>query len=200
MLIVERELAAVVYLLYAMDCIHWLKPGQVAMTRTLTQGWRTHACTTGSYTLLGRKPIVVQPFDLRPGFLILPDGLPAADRPRFLKKLLRRQLEDIGIITFFSWLGALNLLLLLPALLAANVFERWWHIPTILAAAVHAAIGIEVFFQAAPWRRAYPGNFWEQFVPLLLNPIAALRSGDILLRAAADGKMDPPRTTPLPAP
>ena len=48
MLIVERELAAVVYLLYAMDCVHWLKPGQVAMTRAISQGWRTHACTSSA--------------------------------------------------------------------------------------------------------------------------------------------------------
>lgn len=194
MLTIERELAAAIYVLYAFECIHWLKQGQAAITLRWDGTWKRHHATAESYTLAGRMPIIVNPIDLRPAFIEVSPDQPLPFIDRTTGKLNLNQLPNMRLLTFFSALGAMNLLIMLPALLLTGFLGAWWQLVIALGIFVQTGIAAEVFEQARPWRSAEPAEFWREYIALLLNPIAAIRSGDVLLKGLvkiADGT--PPR-------
>lgn len=182
MLTIERELAVVIYALYALECIHWLKQGQSAMIRRWDGTWKSHHATAASYTLAGRMPIIVNPFDLRPAYIEVSSDQAFMIIDRKTGKLIREKLSDMYLLTFFSVLGALNLLIILPFLLLSGFLGAWWQSVIALGISTQICIAAEVFEQAKPWRVADPVGFWREYIALLLNPIAAIRSGDILLK------------------
>jgi hypothetical protein len=186
MLTPERELAAAVYILYAADCVHWLKAGQAAVTRRPGGRWSLHEHTDASYTLLGWMPVVVNPFDLRPSFAWAHPGESTSTPNEAAHELLRRELPNIDSLTLVSIIGCLNLLVVFPAVLITGLFPVPFLIPAIIAGSVHVTLAVDVFIQGAKWRRADRAGFWRQYLPLLLNPIAALRSGDVMLKAASE--------------
>ena len=116
MLTIESELTFAIYALYAIDCVHWLRPGQMALTRRLRGGWRTHQLQDDSYTLLGRMPVFVNPIDLRPSYLAgsIEELSTLRDSEHDLDQ---RFSADTRMLTMLSICGAINLLLLLPLLL-----------------------------------------------------------------------------------
>ena len=57
-----------------------------------------------------------------------------------------------------------------------------WRIPFSIALFMQISIAVEFFEQGKAWRRTFSADFWQQFVPILVNPLAALRSNDVLLR------------------
>jgi hypothetical protein len=196
MLAVEREFSAAIYCLYLVDCLHWLKPGQAALTRRITGGWKRWEHREESFTLLGRMPVFANVFDLRPGWIVgdaqslLPENLSAQEIDDFLDKQFPRWkfLLDLSI------LAALNLLVLLPGLLIDGSLAVLWPAPALLLF-THAAIAIEVFAQSKKWRAADKAGFWREYFSMLLNPVAALRCGDLLLEfsvRAESGGASPP--------
>jgi len=194
MLTIEHELAAAIYVLYASECIHWLKQGQAAMTIRWDGTWKRHHATTESYTLAGRMPISVNPIDIRPAYLELSPDQPLTLLDRKTGKLICEKLPDLRLLTFFSALGAFNLLMILPASLLTGFLGALWKLVVALGLSVQIGIAAEVFEQARPWRAAEPAEFWREYIALLLNPIAAIRSGDVLLKGlvkVAEG--GPPR-------
>jgi hypothetical protein len=186
MLTPELELAAAIYILYVADCVHWLKSGQSAVTRRITGTWRLHEHSESSYTLLGWMPVMVNPFDLRPSFaMVSPEALTdASNQPA--EELLRREFPTIHSLTILSVIGSLNLLGMFPAFLIMGFFPIPWSVPVTIAASVQIALGVVVFIQCGKWRRVDPVGFWRQYIPLLLNPMAALRSGDVMLKSASE--------------
>jgi hypothetical protein len=63
-----------------------------------------------------------------------------------------------------------------------GMLERWWRIPALLLILSHFGIASELFVQAQRWRAIDRGDFWREYIALLLNPVAALRAGDLLSR------------------
>jgi hypothetical protein len=178
---IELELASAIYVLYALDCIHWLKPGQMALTRRLKSGWRIQHFCDGSYTLLGRMPVFANPIDLRPSFLaanIEDLGHLESTTPDVVKRCV----PESRAITALSRLSAVNLLLFLPVLLLTGYLGAWWRLTVCVLLFTQVGLAFEVFEQGTAWRHEHPTDFWQQFLSLLLNPLAALRSGDVLLR------------------
>ena len=184
MLTVERELTIALYALYAIECIHWLKEGQVAVTRKLDGTWRVHECGAEAYTLLGRMPVFVNPFDLRPSFARIPLTVPDMIAAR-LDKLFATKLPEVEILTAISIFNALNLLLILPLFLVIGFIPVWWEIWAGFALLGHIALNVGFFLQGRDWRRSDAGSFWRELLSILLNPLAALRCGDVLLREIA---------------
>lgn len=176
MLPIERELAVAIWGLYAIDCVHWLKPGETAFIRTWRGKWPRHVYREEAFTLLGRMPVAVNPLDLRPGIVVLSAAEGSrvdADRDRL------HGFRELGVLLAVSWFAAINLLILVPALLLKGWFEFVWKIPASALAVTHVWILLEVFFRTRRWRRRAPGEFWPEFIALLLNPVGALRAGDM---------------------
>jgi hypothetical protein len=95
--------------------------------------------------------------------------------------LANEKIPAMGVLTSLAILGALNLLVVLPFLLLTGLLGVWWRPVIALLISTQIGIAVEVFLGAKPWRAADPGGFGREFLALLLNPIAALRSGDVLL-------------------
>jgi hypothetical protein len=184
MLAVERELTAAIYLLYAIDCTHWIKAGQAAVTRRIGGGWRIWEHRADGFTLLGFAPVFVHPFDLRPGWFVLRSHALSSGRVsrHAIQKFLRRAMPRGKALAWIATLAALNQLLLLPVLLLLGVFQRFWPLTVSLLVATHATLMVETYQQAEPWRRCDRGGFLREYVALLLNPVAALRAADVLGR------------------
>jgi hypothetical protein len=186
---VERELIILIWALYSIDCIHWVKPGETALVRTLGGRWNPHPCREDSFTLLGRMPIFANPVDLRPSFVVLPatdtDTASAARAiartVRFVSRLQNRILWTIAT----AYLAAINLLLVIPSLLALGWFGYLWRAPVALLAVTHVCLVTDVFFLSRRVRRTQPSHFWPEFIALLLNPAAALRAADLATRFGA---------------
>jgi hypothetical protein len=178
MLPIERELAIAIWVLYSIDCVHWLKPGEIAFTRARRGAWKRRAYREEAFTLLGRMPVAVNPLDLRPGLIVVSatkDSFTQAGLERRARRDLKRRYSLVAV----SYVAAANLLLLVPALLLNGWFEFAWKVPVTTLAATHAFILIEVFFGMGPRRRRSPGSFWPEFIALLLNPVGALRAADL---------------------
>ena len=144
--------------------------------------WKRHQATEESYTLAGIMPVAVNPIDLRPAYIRVYPNQQITIIDRTTGRLIREKLPGVGLLTSLSILGALNLLIILPILLLTGFLGGWWQLVTALALFTQIGIAIEAFELAKPWRSADPASFWREYVALLLNPIAALRSGDILLK------------------
>ena len=180
MLPIEREFAVAIWVLYSIDCVHWLKPGESALVRRWGAGWKLQEHREEAFTLLGRMPVVVNPLDLRPGLVILRSGLGGAADAREAGARVKKQLKGTGVLTAVAYIAAVNLLVLVPALLLKGWFEFLWKIPVALLVWTHVLLVSEVVFRAKEWRRAEPGKFWPEFVAIALNPVGALRAGDLL--------------------
>ncbi|HKF47123.1 MAG TPA: hypothetical protein VKB38_07170 [Terracidiphilus sp.] len=177
---IEQELAFLIWVLYAVDCIHWLGPGQAALTRRINGTWKIARHSEGTFTLLGRMPVLVAPLDLRPGFVVsnstdLPEGQSGIET-------IGDKVEDLEahtrILTALAILAAANLLIIIPVLLFMQWFEGAWA-PIGVLAACHVAIAAEVFRLSGDWRAEKDSNFWQHYIALVLNPAAALRAGDL---------------------
>jgi len=182
MLSIEREFITLIYAIYAIDCIHWLKPGEEAFTRRILGGWHRQENKDGSFTLLGHMPVVRNPLDLRPGWIVCSDrgtkgcGLRAGAAHLFLE----RSLPERHFMTAFSALSALNLLVSLPATLALGLIASRWKFLSILILVTHATLCFELYSQAKRWRQMDRQGFWRNFGAIVLNPISAIRSNDVL--------------------
>lgn len=192
MLAIERELSAAIYLLYAIDCVHWLKPGQVSLTRSLNCGWKRWEFREEGFTLLGFAPVIVNPIDIRPGWVVSTvHRLPVGEAyPLLMNDFLDKLMPDRAALTAVTILSGVNLLVLLPALLITGHLEAYWEFPFVLLLVAQILILTEVYLQAERWRTKDTWNFWREFIPLLLNPIAALRSGDVLCKGLFDLEAD----------
>jgi hypothetical protein len=178
MLPIERELAVAIWALYSIDCVHWLKPGEVAFTRGRGKTWKNHPYREEAFTLLGRMPVIVNPLDLRPGLVVVSAAEESRTQAR-LEGAARRDLKRRFALVAISYIAAVNLLVLVPALLLKGWFEFAWKVPAASLLATHACILLEVLFGMRKWRRQAPGAFWPEFIALLLNPVGALRASDL---------------------
>lgn len=183
MLTIESELTAAIYILYAVDCVHWLEPGQMAIVRRLGKGWGSRPFREDSYTLLGRMPVFVNPIDLRPSCMsgAIEDLHKVEQSPA---ATVLQCAPDTTVITALAYVGAFNMLVFVPALLITGYLSTLWRVPLTLLLWTQLSLGWAVVAKGRAWRRASSGDFWRQFVSIHLNPLAALRSGDVLLQGS----------------
>ena len=188
MLATERELIALVYALYGIDCTHWLKQGEVAFTRRLSGGWKRSEWNENSFSLLGRMPVISNPLDLRPGLIISENKTRpiSKDINNSLQTFQRKFLPRQDLFTALSITAALNLLVFVPALLVLGVFESFWIIPCSVMLVMHLSLITQFYSKSKLWRASCSSKFWQEFIALTLNPVAALRCGDVLSRRLFD--------------
>ena len=179
----ELELLAALYLLYFYECLYWVRPDEQALTRISGEdggAWRVHPLTRQSFTMLGRRAVLVDPLLLQPGF-IRTEVTPGVDAEGVA--MLRRVAADI---TDFSLLAtqcriqAALLLVVLPILLVTHhLTPRWPEYAGVLLFS-HALLCRFL------WRAlgVLPlGIRGKVFGPALLNPLGATRVLDPLAQA-----------------
>jgi hypothetical protein len=114
---VETELFSALVLIYMNECVYWLGPNDLAYTRSSAISWKTHRNDVQSFTLLGKMPILVDPFLLLPGFIKCPVSTlalnPSIDRTlrRVSKQAMRIwflevqcQVQGILLLLFLPWI------------------------------------------------------------------------------------------------
>jgi hypothetical protein len=177
------ELLAVLYLLYAMECIKWLAPGEQVFTRKSANGWAEHRPDEMSYKLLGRMPLLVDPLLFRPGFLRVKGSVPQARlRERALRRTAHR-LNNLWITDLLCRLQAMLLLLYVPAVVALHRLSAMW--PLLLGAILTNHVLLMVAFYIA-LRRFGCSRMLAAIGPLLLNPLGATRAMEALSQVIFD--------------
>jgi len=137
--------------------------------------------------LLGRMPVLANPIDLRPGWAVYNFNA-SSFTTESIEQFLEKSMPDRRYLTAISILAGLNLLVVFPWLLISGLLGIYFRAPVTLLTVMHLLIGFEVYAQGRVWRTQKQGEFWREFISLLLNPVAALRSGDVLCQALFDLK------------
>jgi hypothetical protein len=174
----EHELISAVYAIYLFDCLHWLAPGEIAMTRKMVGGWYVRRVEILSFTLLGRLPFLTNPVDFRPGLIRFKE-------PEFaLATSDHKQLNSIcyfgRLLPLYCGSGAMLFLLLLPLLAEFGWLPIVWVYLLAALLSIHVLIVTEFLRKGCAWRAEDPASFWRSFTSLCINPLAALRTGDVL--------------------
>ena len=151
-----------------------------------------HRYRDDSYTLLGRMPVFVNPIDFRPTYLSGPvEELEHSEQ--LIPDQILLHLRGTEFLTVISWIGAINLLVFMPVLLMTGYLAAWWRVPFSIALCTQVCMAFEIYWQGTEWRRGRAGDFWQKLISLLLNPLAALRSGDVLLNGLFEAGLDKSR-------
>ncbi len=171
----ETELLTALYVLYANECVFWLKPGERAYTRDGAGSWKLWQIGAHSFTLRARAAAVSSPLLWRAAFLRRAAEAPDADS-RALTRTARR-LDGMSTLTWFCRLQAIVLLLYGPAIVLLHQMERLWPLLAGIILLNHAVL---LAFLSRELRRYVPGRVLPALAPVLLNPVGALRSLDVL--------------------
>ncbi len=178
----DGELVCVVYALYLFDCIHWIRIGEVAATRGFWTGWKFWKMDDLSFTLLGRMPVLVNPIDFRPGFVRLGSAL-AQDCETFVNMSDQDSDHIRGFshsLTLCCGCGGVLFLVALPLIVQSGWLSFLWKPLLLMIGIMHTAIVAEFVRNSSEWRIIEPRTFWRTLVAVSLNPISALRAGDVL--------------------
>jgi hypothetical protein len=178
----ERNLIYAVYALYLFDCIRWIKPGEVALTRAFWTGWKVWKVDDLSFTLLGRVPVFINPVNFRPGFIRM-TGTSAKDwstKGDLAGSEFDFSCPSSKLFTSCCVCGAFQSLVVLPLLLQSGWFSVFWKPLIILIGLTHTAILAGFLRNGFEWMVKEPRSFWRAFLGVFLNPISALRAGDLL--------------------
>jgi hypothetical protein len=175
----ELSLIVVIYGLYLWDCLHWIERGAIAFTATTASAWKKTEITKLTYTLLGRAPVLRNPFLFTPGLIIIDitsgKRLSAAELAIQLKTI-RTQTR---LLQFASTVSAIMFLVILPAIVKLGLISFYWR-PLLTALALAHFLTIGSFFYSTPeWRKHDSSSYRSTILSLALNPLAALRSADL---------------------
>lgn len=177
----ERALIAAVYTIYLFECLHWIRPEEIAATRKLLGGWHHWEVSDLSFTLLGRLPVLTNPLEFRAGFVRVIKRPDLTNVGRNLSDLWLNNLFSFGqLLPLYCAAGGLLFLVMLPAVVELGWLSMSWKPLLATVASFHTLIMIEFIRKGSSWRAEEPGLFWNSFASLCLNPLAALRAGDVL--------------------
>jgi hypothetical protein len=176
----ERQLILAVYVIYLVECLHWLSPGEVVITRKITGGWRRRKVTLLSFTLLGSAPLFLNPIDFRGGLVRVARQEERGNVLTRSDKGPNRACSFGALLPVFCGCGAVLFLVVLPVLAASGWLPSSWIYLVSAALSVHVLIVLEFFDRGRFWRTTEPRSFWKSFASLCLNPLAAVRAGDVL--------------------
>jgi hypothetical protein len=186
MMRIDIEVIGVVYALYAYDCIHWLKEEEVGFTRGWSRDWRTWRHSITSFTLLSRRPCVVNPLPFFAGFASAKeDELPETEAAEILQELDRRLGGSGTALAVATSAEAAVMLLLVPAMFLTNLVHYAWQPLLALIVMTHAATAILFVRGARRWECSRHDRVMD-LVAILANPLSAIRSEDVLVQRAFD--------------
>jgi hypothetical protein len=174
----ETSLIAVIYLIYLHDCVYWLSPDEVAMTRSSSTSWRPNAATALSFTLLGKRPLLVDPFLIRPGFVRLKLlSLPVPNRTNKALRALATRLDRWWILELQCQVQAMLLLFFLPAVIWTHRLAYGWKFFMLALLISHFLLCLSLWLAM---RRCAVSKPFSLAAPFVLNPLGATRIIDAL--------------------
>lgn len=176
----EVELMSLIYGLYGYECIHWLKPQELAFTRSSTKTWKTWKSSQLSFTLLGFRPCLVNVLPSLAGFAKCHDTeLTEASALAILRKIDRIGRRPINLLNLAASIEALIFLVIIPLTISAQRLRTSW-IPLLTLTLLSHAATVILF-----WRNTRSGQkdnhvLLKDLLSICLNPLSATRSGDLL--------------------
>jgi hypothetical protein len=176
----ETAFLCAIYGLYLSDCIHWLGRGDIAFTRLPGRHWKVSTVEPLSFTLAGRRPLVVAPLLGRPGFIRCPAAVKPS--PRDLR-LVSRRLDRLDLLLTLCRLQAFLLLVNLPMLLFLHRLVAVWPMFLGLLLLLHIAL---CSLAICALRSANAQTWRTTAVSIALNPLGATRVFDALSQAFFD--------------
>ena len=183
----ETELLTALYLLYSSECVHWLKPNETAFTRSSSTGWKQHRTGPLSLTLLGRMPVLADPFLFRPGFIHRRSA--EESRPQIEIRALHKTALRLNALRLTRWqcrLQAIILLVDIPVVIWTDHLASLWPRLLVMLLTSHVLL---IFSLWRDLRRYKPHGAFSVIAPMLLNPLGALRIMDILSQAIFEREM-----------
>jgi hypothetical protein len=181
----EQALIATIWVVYLLGCLHWLSPGQVAYVCDRKGSWSAKRIDAKSYTLLGRMPLVRNPFSTKAGLVLLTEPIGAGVHERLFRmngpalsaatRGLRNRTKMLSLVARIS---AVYLLAILPGFVAMGLLELLWRQLLIMLLAVHLAVIAEFWACTRLWRRVDGTSYTQTLISVCLNPLAGIRSAD----------------------
>jgi hypothetical protein len=172
----ERALILLLYGIYLTGCVHWVGPGKVALIRIRGEGWIRKQATHASYTLLGRMPVMRNPFSTSCGFALVPETAASAEVNGRLRGLEHRT----KILSIVAAISGVALLVVLPAIIYFGLLPLLWKPLVWMLLVLHTMVLIEFVACTGMWRRRDPGTFWPALVALGLSPLGAVQAADVV--------------------
>ena len=178
----EKNFLVVLYGLYIWECIYWLLPGEVSFTRNHKQ-WVMRGVTNLSFTLLGRMPQFRNPISFRAGLIVCKSNSNEGEA-RPVDRRLRAQLRWIEYKSRFlrlsSSISGFYLLVLLPSIVISGFSVRLWKLLAAVLITLHGFVIVDFFAATYLWRITDRTSYLQTLVAISLNPLAAIRSPDLL--------------------
>jgi hypothetical protein len=182
----EVELISLIYGLYAYECIHWLKPQERAFTRSSTKTWKTWKSSQLSFTLLNRRPCLVNVLPSLAGFAKCRDTeLTEPKALALLQKINRINRRPIKLLNLAASIETVIFLLIIPLTISTQHLRTSW-IPLLTLALLSHAATVTLFWRST--RSAQRNTCSAQrdsqlllkdLLSISLNPLSATRSGDL---------------------
>jgi hypothetical protein len=181
---IDLELIGVVYGLYANDCIHWLKEDDVAYTRKLSGEWRQWKHNVRSFTLLRRRPCVVNPLPFVAGFACAKEAqLSDQQAAAILSELDRLVTQSTAWLRGATSAEAVVMLLVVPVMFVTQVVHYAWLPLLALILMSHAATAVLFYRHVRKWEGSKQDRV-SDMLAICVNPLSAIRCGDVLERRA----------------
>jgi hypothetical protein len=179
---IDTELIAVIYAMYGYECIHWLKEENIAFTRSFMNGWTEWKHTSLSFTLLRRLPCAANPLPFAPGFISLKQGSVSDNRiASILLRLDRFSARRHASLRIAVSVQSVIILILLPVVIALQALSFVW-LPLLALLIISHVATLYFFVRNLRSFERDSNQLLMLSLPIFFNPIAAIRSGDVLLQ------------------
>jgi hypothetical protein len=178
---IELDLIVLIYVMYLYECIHWLKEGDIAYTRSYFKSWKKWEHTTLSFTLLRRRPYAVNLFPFASGFISVRRTAFAQDRVLKILQRVDRFSRFYWSLRLASSVQAGIMLVLVPLVIGFEKLSNAWLSLLILVLASHI-ITATIFTLNILLLVKDRSKVLTDVLSVYLNPIAAIRSGDALVQ------------------
>jgi hypothetical protein len=176
----EVELISLIYGLYGYECIHWLKPQELAFTRSSTNTWKTWKSSQLSFTLLGFRPCLVNVLPSLAGFAkCRGTELTETKALAVLRKIERISRRPIKLLNLAASIEAVIFLVIVPLIISAQRLRTNW-IPLLTLALLSHAATVFLFWRNTRSRQTDNQVLLKDLLSICLNPLSATRSGDLL--------------------
>jgi len=176
----EIELIGSIYALYGYECVHWLKQEDIAYTRSSSKTWKMSKDSPLSFTLLRFRPCLVNLLPSLAGFISFHEAeLSEEQTSVILRKLDHINRRTRKLLTIAASIEAVVLLVLVPATVAAHLLRYSW-VPLLLLTSISHIATAFLFLQNLRFWQKDRQQTLKDFLAVCVNPLAAIRSGDIL--------------------
>jgi hypothetical protein len=180
---IEVDLLIALCLLYAYECVYWIRSDERAFTRS-SMNWKIHDRGPLSFTLLNNAPVLVDPFLLRPGFVRKKntDGHVTANTERILRKVARR-LDELWFLETQCRIQAMLFLLFVPWIIWTHRLAALWHSLGLALLISHTLLMLSY---GITLHRHARKRLLSVAAPMIFNPLGATRLFDGLSQVLFD--------------